>query len=195
MQLTDVTGLASVTLPIIALPLLLPRVARLAKARLAWVLAAVTLLALTPFRGLPLVGYVRGPVGDLSITSTLLAGIAIVGASCGWPAVDARNRLVLRWSLVVVALALYPMALGVGSFDPYRLGFGQPWFVAILFCAALTAWSFRQYVIASCITLAVLAWTVGWYESRNLWDYLIDPVVVVYAVVTLIGGRARQSPG
>ena len=41
-------------------------------------------------------------------------------------------------------------------------------------------------MIALCIALATLAWAAGWYESDNLWDYLIDPFVSVYALASLI---------
>jgi hypothetical protein len=29
---------------------------------------------------------------------------------------------------------------------------------------------------------------VGWYESTNLWDYLLDPFVAGYAFVVVVGG-------
>ena len=38
--------------------------------------------------------------------------------------------------------------------------------------------------------LAVLAWAAGWYESGNLWDYLIDPMVAGYAVFALLNSIA-----
>ena len=88
--------------------------------------------------------------------------------------------------IVITALVLYPLALGISSFDPYRLGFGNLWFIVGLLIVALAAW-FQQYtLIALSISLAVLAWSVGWYESNNLWNYLIDPWVSIYAIFALL---------
>jgi len=192
MRFTDVTGLASLALPITAIALLIPRVASLPKSRLAAVLALVALLTLAPLRGLPLLAYVRSVTGDLSITAAVLACAAIASAVSGWPAIDARNRLALRALIVLVAIALYPMALGIGCFDPYRLGYGQPWFMGSLLLVTLAAWFARLHLLASCIALAVLAWTVGWYESSNLWDYLLDPLVASYALGALILRSKRR---
>jgi len=36
------------------------------------------------------------------------------------------------------------------------------------------------------IALAVLAWSTEWYESRNLWDYLLDPMLFIYAITQLL---------
>jgi len=41
---------------------------------------------------------------------------------------------------------------------------------------------------------AALAYLAGAYESRNLWDYLIDPLVSFYALARLLAGvRHRPS--
>jgi hypothetical protein len=50
------------------------------------------------------------------------------------------------------------------------------------------------------VVAAALAYLLGAYESRNLWDYLIDPLASVYALVRLLVPRtglqqpASQSP-
>jgi hypothetical protein len=41
-------------------------------------------------------------------------------------------------------------------------------------------------LIALCVALATLAWASGWYESGNLWDYLIDPFVAIYALAAMM---------
>jgi len=42
---------------------------------------------------------------------------------------------------------------------------------------------------------AALAYLAGAYESRNLWDYLIDPLVSVYALVRLLSGVRHRLSG
>ena len=185
-HLTDITGLASVASATAASVLLLPGIAKLASPRRALLPGAVFVLMLIPFGGMPLAAYVRGVTGDLSITTMVLLWCALLRPWCGGVAVVARHRLVLLVLIAFAALALYPMALGVGAYDPYRLGYGTPQFVVVLLLLALVAWFRKSALLALCIALATLAWAFGWYESGNLWDYLIDPFVAVYALATVM---------
>lgn len=160
--------------------------------------AALCAFFLLPAGGLPLLAYLRGALGDLSFGTLLL----IVAA--WWPgrrAVSSEARQICSWLVVLLAaILLYPLALGAGSLDPYRWGFGAPWFVvAVLFLGGL-AYRLRWPLVPAAVALAVLAWSLGIYESRNLWDYLIDPLLGVYAAwrifVSGLGGRvARRSVG
>lgn len=189
---TDLTGLASVASAIAALVLLLPGIAKLAKLHLTLLLGAVFVLTLIPFGGMPLAAYVRGMTGDLSITTLVLLWCALLRPWCGCVTVEAKHRFALLVLIVFAALALYPMALGAGAYDPYRLGYGNPVFVVALLLLALAAWFRKSTLIALCIAFASLAWAVGWYESDNLWDYLLDPFVSIYslAVITICGVKA-----
>ena len=191
---TDLTGLAGVASAIAAAALLLPWTIRLTQTRLAVVLGTVFVLSLIPFGTLPVAAYVRGITGDLSITTLVLLWCALLRPWCGCAASGTEHRRVLLALVALCALAFYPMALGAGSFDPYRLGYGNPLFIVVLLLIALAAW-FRGFtLIALCIALATLAWAAGWYESNNLWDYLLDPFVSVYALAaTVIFGVKRLS--
>ena len=42
------------------------------------------------------------------------------------------------------------------------------------------------------MALAVLAYAVGWYESNNLWDYLVDPLVAIYSLSALVVRATRR---
>ena len=146
----------------------------------------VFVVMLIPFSGFPLAAYVRGTTGDLSITTMVLLWCALLRP---WPvcvAADVKHRHVLFMLISLAALALYPMALGYGAFDPYRLGYGNGQMVTALFLVSLAAWFWKHYLIAYCIALAALAWAIGWYESGNLWDYLLDPFVSVYALAAIM---------
>jgi MYXO-CTERM domain-containing protein len=184
---TDLTGLAGVAVATAAAVLLLPGMAKLAKPRLALLQGAVFALMLIPFGALPAAAYLRGMTGDLSITTLVLLCCAMLRPWCGCVAVQAGgNRLALLGLIVLAALVLYPMALGAGAYDPYHLGYGNLQFVVVLLLLALAAW-FRGYtMITLCIALATLAWAAGWYESDNLWDYLVDPFVAIYALASIM---------
>lgn len=194
---TDITGLVSSAIAMVALVVTLPGVARLQRTQLALLLCAISIVVLIPFGGLPLAAYVRGWMGDLSITSLVLLLMTILRPMCGWPLHapspagvglgwgSTRSKYTLLSIIVLAALGLYPMALGIGYFDPYRLGYGNPWFMSGLLLLALAACFRRLPVAALAIALAVLAWGVGWYESNNLWDYLLDPLLAIYAISAL----------
>lgn len=189
---TDLTGLASVASAAAVLVLLLPGIAKPAGLRLALLPGAVFVLMLIPFGGMPIAAYVRGVTGDLSITTLVLLWCALLRPWFGCVAVEAKHRYALLIMIALVALALYPMALGIGAYDPYRLGYGNLQFVTVLLLLALAAWFRKSSLIALCIALATLAWAVGWYKSGNLWDYLLDPFMAIYAlaVITICGVKA-----
>jgi len=61
-----------------------------------------------------------------------------------------------------------------------------------LLTLALGAWVGRFHLIAACIALAVLAHAMAWNESTNLWDYLLDPLVSIYAIFVVLSGALRS---
>ena len=184
MHLTDLTGLAGIASLIATSVLQLPRVKRLAKHYLAMLAAAVLIVLLIPFNGLPLAAYVRGIVGDLSITTIVLLWTALLQPCCAATELEHRDRLLIL--VAAAALFLYPMTLGMSLYDPYRMGYSDTVFVAVVLVIASAAWLLRHSLIATSLALATMAWSLGWYESTNLWDYLLDPLVAIYALGTLL---------
>jgi hypothetical protein len=190
---TDVTGVAGVSICSLLIILnnhFFYRLQLMQRAMLAGVLLIVALL---PFGGLSAAEFVRGISGDLSVTTLLLMGFALCGNLPARPFFLEGNSTAVRTNENVVlifiasaALVLYPSSLGVGMFDTYRLGFGNLWFILALLLLALIAWKLQYTLLTLGVSLAVLAWSVGWYESNNLWDYLLDPWVAIYALVVLI---------
>jgi len=192
-DITDITGLASSAVAIIALVVLLPGVARLQKTHFALLVCAIAIVVLIPFGGLPLAAYVRGWMGDLSITSLLLLLMSILRPLCGRPPFDPKGRTTLLILVALAAFGLYPMALGTSLFDPYRLGYGDPWLLGGLLLLALAA-CFRQLpLLALAIALSIFTWGAGWYESTNLWDYLLDPLLAIYAISALLKRASRLA--
>jgi len=194
--LTDLTGLAGAAAAIATVLLGLPGIARLRCAHPTPLLLAAVVAALVPLGALPAAGYVRGIVGDLSVTTVLLLLRGLLGPAVGWAAVDARSRLALQILVATGGLVLYPLALGLGRFDPYRLGYANPWFLGGLLALAVAAGLRRLTPVTWCLALAVLAWAVGGYESRNIWDYLVDPLVAAWGLCALLlrGAQALRRP-
>jgi hypothetical protein len=184
MQLdTDLTGLLGITLAIIvALLARLPRVRALPLPRRAGVLGAAIVVVSIPLWGVSAAGFVRGMTGDLSISTLVLLTLALVRSFSGRALVADQDRFAMLRAVMIAAVLFYPLALGLGMFDPYRLGYGNLWFMTALL--GLAVWSGLRYstLLALCVALAVAAWSAGWYESPNLWDYLLDPWLAVYAL-------------
>ena len=134
---------------------------------------------------LPLVAYVRGVIGDLSIVTTLLLWSSILPGNKTAP-------LAFKVSVALIAIGFYPFALGLGMTDPYAWGYGSIAFlIAVLFFAAicgLANWSKGVWMIA----IAILAWSAHWHESTNLWDYVLDPILALWAICALIAAIYRQ---
>lgn len=134
---------------------------------------------------LPLAAYVRGAIGDLSVVTTLLL----------WSALLPNNKsapFAFKLSIAMIALAFYPFALGLGMIDPYAWGYGSIAFlIAVLVFAVicgLANWSKGVWIIG----LAIIAWTVHWHESANLWDYLLDPFLAIWAIFGIFSALLRK---
>jgi hypothetical protein len=212
MRLTDVLGLGGHALLVAALVTAACGKSSLERPARLGLIAGAFLAVLLPFGGLPFAGWLRGGVGDLSSTSVLLLALfvrrglraaraRVSSASAEDPSPDTTQALAargcgeapaLRWLLAAAGVFLYPAALGMSRFDPYRLGYGSPWFLAVLLLVALAAWRRGWLRVTSCLALAVLGWSLGLLESRNLWDYLMDPIVFAWALVG-IGASAWRT--
>jgi hypothetical protein len=154
---------------------------------------AVFLLLLVPVSGLPVVGYIRGMIGDLSITSTLLLGIWILSQISGVRRGLGSHRAVLAGA-AAGGLALYPLALGLTPFDPYHLGFESPWLLLTVLGLVLAAWKTHR-VAAIILLCAMISFNLRLLESANLWDYLIDPLLVLFAWSWAVHRLFRRAMG
>ena len=134
---------------------------------------------------LPLVAYIRSFTGDLSVVLTLLLWSSLLPSKNPTP-------IAFKLAIAIIAVCFYPFALGVGMVDPYAWGYGSIAFlIAVLLCAivcALANWTKGVWIIA----IAIIAWAAQWHESANLWDYLLDPFLAVWAMAALIGMLHRR---
>lgn len=160
-------------------------------ARIAIPLGVVVVM-LVPVGDLTAAGYVRGVIGDLSITSMVLL-VATIGSSiAGRTLFPRRDITVLSCVAVIIAALLYPLALGASAFDPYALGFGSMAMAVTLLLGAVLAWYVRLYLLVLCVTLGVAGYLLGALESRNLWDYLLDVPLAAYALSVVLRVFTRR---
>jgi len=193
MPLTSYFGLAGCGLLCLALLASLLRLEKRAP-RLRLVVIVVAALALfVPIGDLPIVAYVRGVTGDLSAATLALAGGALFFRLTGRVALERREVNALLCLVLAAAAFLYPLALGLTPFDPYGLGYGSIPFLTVLLLVTLAAWRAGLKLLVLVIVAGGLAFLAGAYESRNLWDYLIDPLAAIYALVSLSIGAFRRG--
>ena len=152
--------------------------------------AATTLLTmgvvLVPVLELSLAGALRSVTGDLSITTAVLV---VSGIGSRWLDRDVfpeSDRLLVMIFSGVGGLLFYPPALGLTYRDPYVWGYGSPLLLIALLGLSLAAAHCERFLPALCATGAVAAYTLGIYDSTNLWDYLLDPLLTVYALGWLL---------
>jgi len=134
---------------------------------------------------LPLAAYVRGVTGDLSIVTLLLLWSSLLLSTKPTP-------ILFKFAVVLLALSFYPFALGLGMIDPYAWGYGSiAFFIGVLAFAlvcALLNWVKGVWIIA----IAIIAWAAHWHESANLWDYVLDPFLAVWALLAPLGILNRR---
>ena len=131
---------------------------------------------------LPVLAYIRGVSSDLSITLVMLACLGLRQRLSGRCVVYSSEHTAVLAMVAVTAFFLYPLALGWGDWDAYRPGWGAPGMWAGLLFISLLAWARGLRLLPALIGLGLLAWTAGVLESTNLWDYLMDPWLAVFAV-------------
>ncbi len=127
---------------------------------------------------LPLSAYVRGVIGDLSIVTLLLLWSSILPSAKNTP-------LGFKVALAFIAIVFYPLALGFGMLDPYVWGYGSIGLLigVVLFAiiCGLAGWIKGVWVVS----FAMIAWALHWHESANLWDYLLDPFLAIWALFAI----------
>lgn len=151
-------------------------------------------VAVLPLDGLPVAGWFVAFVPGLSLPTLalLVAGInRHAGGPDFFPANQRPNIFVFA---VTAGFALYPSAMGWGRFDAYTLGWNfSALTVAVGALAIGLIWRGQRFHLV--LVAALLAWQLGLMESRNLWDYLVDPVLLLFSVIALAGKLVSVKKG
>lgn len=158
--------------------------------------ALVALLPLGQFRGRAalaattlamLVGIapaLHGIFGTPSVTLVQLAILVIAGRT---PSPLSRKPALL---LLGFAVLFYPTALGLGPFDPYAVGY-QPWpILAALGPVGIALWWRRLDSWLGILAIDLLAYASGVFA--NLWDVLLDPLLILVAAAIAAREAYRQ---
>lgn len=129
--------------------------------------------------------------GDPSITTVQLLLLTLSGAALA----DLRHGWRVPALAVVAGALLYASALGPWNIDLYRLGYQPAYLVALTGALALAAWWRGQALYLWLLVIDLFAWRMGWLESTNFWDSLLDPLLlfVMLALALRNGYRAHRN--
>lgn len=156
-------------------------------------LLLIGVLSMMPYQGVDLAGWLLALTGMLSVGSLLVLLLGIL-PRLGMKFEIDQDQQRGSWPLwLILGMVLYPAALGWISLDTYAWGYDHrmSWI-----CLGLSPlfWLLRQRLIGLWLSLSVLAWTMELGESSNLWDYLIDPWLVMAAIIWPIGQLFSKRP-
>jgi hypothetical protein len=158
---------------------------------------AIALLAV-PIGPLPGLAYVFSVLGPLGAATLVLLTVAIVDALAPAATLPTGLRTTpLAATVLIAAAAFYPLVLGIGRFDPYSLGFSGLILPVGLGAILVLAVILRSAAMVIWLGLGLAMFLMNAYGSRNLLDYLIDPVSVPVAIAVLVRAlvlRLRRGP-
>ena len=142
--------------------------------------------------GLSLAAYMRSFTDDVAITTlVVLAFVAALRMGLAAPLAHAA-RLQVLILIAALALFLYPTAMGLTYFDPYRLGYNPRPLIMVIGALSVALLVMRNWLGVGMLGLATLAFSLGLKPSPNYWDYLLDPFIALYCCGALIGYLGKK---
>lgn len=151
-----------------------------------------------PLAGSTVAQWLRSVLGDLSVITLVVFADILARRLWKRSVLDASTRKALLMVAAATGVVFYPLALGVGPVDPYRVGYAPLMMVCLLGLTSVIAWVRQARSLALILLLPMLAYNLHLLESDNLWNYLLDPVLVIYALVqstvaVLHGIKSRKN--
>lgn len=189
------TYLFSFLFPFLLMMLFLWEISRLLGLRFKGItptlgLAAASALAMaTPVCGLPLGRWLISLNANFSIPLFAIVLSRITGNAFHRPLLDKRAVDTCAVFFLISGAVLYPMALGIGPFDPYEAGWRFSWLFAGVLVLTIGL-LIRKNRFGMVLVFAVFAYDLKVLESSNFWDYIIDPLGVVWAALRLAWPRS-----
>jgi len=148
-------------------------------------------IVVTPMGGLPLARWMISFNANFSISLTAILFCKVLESYFGVKLLD-KNALLTCWVFSLTAgVILYPMALGLSRLDPYLAGWGFSWLFVVV-CGVTILLLIMKNRFAVVLIAAILAHNLCLLESTNLWDYLVDPFMVLVSCIALCSRFLRK---
>ncbi|MEJ2586483.1 MAG: hypothetical protein P8165_02665 [Deltaproteobacteria bacterium] len=133
-----------------------------------------------PVFELPLGRWLVSLNANFSIPLTALVFNRIIAFAFPVRPMDEAARHACARLTVLAGIGLYPLALGISRFDPYGAGWGFSWlFILVLLSTLILLIMKNRFGVVLLFT--ILAYNLNVLESSNFWDYLVDPVLFIWA--------------
>lgn len=196
MSLAAIIGLSGISLLLSAILLRVLLFFKLSKQSAYPAAALLFALSFFSYSGDSINLYVRGIFNDLSISTLIL-----LSYYCIRPEANKNQTLPVFFLIAITGLLFYPAALGLGAIDPYQWGFINkdhglfpPLLFLVLLAVLMVFALLKNYsLLLLSLVLSTLAYQAGLLESRNLWDYLLDPLIFIYALITTLNYLFRNK--
>jgi hypothetical protein len=181
--------------PLLLIVTLAGAIASLRIASPLWRLGAMVVAgaaALVPIGGIPATQFVYSVTGPLSAASLTLLGSGFVALlRPRKPAGAFTAPTTLAAMILLIAVPLYVFELTGRGPDLYIWGYGEWPLPALLGAILLVAFWRGGPAVAAWLILAGALYLSRAYASANLFDYLVDPVAALLALIVL--GRAAVA--
>jgi len=141
-------------------------------------------IVVIPVGGLPLARWMISFNANFSISLTAILFCKVTESSFGVKLLDKKSLLTCWIFSLTAGVILYPMALGLGIFDPYQAGWGFSWLFVVV-CGVTILLLIMKNRFAVVLIAVILAYNLHLLESTNLWDYLVDPFMVLVSCIAL----------
>ncbi|MCP4154184.1 MAG: hypothetical protein GY757_41040 [bacterium] len=138
--------------------------------------------AILPVGGIPLARWPLSLNANFCIPLTVLVFSRVWGNVSGKELLDRQGKRSLHLFGVAAGLLLYPMALGLGLFDPYGLGWEFSWFFVVIMVLTIVM-LYRKNALGVVLLLCIISYNFQLLESHNYWDYLVDPFFLIVSCV------------
>lgn len=149
------------------------------------VLALPAVLVLLPVKHFPPARFIAGFNVSFSITLAVLLLSLFLGQITAVWLLDRRACRTLMLLGLISGLCLYPSAMNLVPVDLYRLGWGSVFLTVPLFFLTIVlvlTGNRAGPVLAACVA----GYALKLLESDNLWDYLLDPFLVIWCFFALL---------
>jgi hypothetical protein len=178
-----------VLLVAVLLTVMLGRYIKADRPRVFAVAILLVLGVFLPVNGLSFAQWLRSVIGDLSLLTLLVFFNILAQRLFHYTLVEPATRKALLVGIALLGAVFYPLSLGLSSIDPYQLGYAPLLMSGLLFLLSVTAWLGAKRGLAAVLLLPLIAYNLSLLESTNLWDYLLDPILFIYALVQVWVGR------
>ena len=189
MNFSTLIGLSGISLLLCVLLLRFLILFNLKKAIVYTLLLVFFLLTFVSIDGNSINQYFRGIFNDLSISTLILVTYYLFTYQN--PPIQSGSMLRI---IALSGLIFYPLALGLSPIDPYAWGYfnnihaytAPLLFLLTLFSLLIYAFYKKDLMTLICLLGASQAFQLNILESRNLWDYLLDPVIFIFSLFSVI---------